>query len=109
MSAVQPTDVRLDLDAHRFVLEVDGGTAFIDVRTTPDGAWALTHTEVPKELGGRGVGTALVWGALDIARAQGRQVLPFCPFIHAYIKRHQGELDLVSENYAYVGDLRQEG
>lgn len=96
-----PDQVRLDEELHRFVLEVADGTAFIDVRETPDGEVALIHTEVPGDLEGRGVGTVLVAGALGLLRERKARVLPYCPFVHAYIRRHPDQLDLVSERYPW--------
>ena len=54
------------------------------------------HTEVPKRLEGRGIGSQLVAGALDIARAQGLTVVPRCSFVKAYIKRHPAYADLLA-------------
>lgn len=56
----------------------------------------FTHTEVPAALEGQGVGSALARGALDDVRVQGLQVIPLCPFIAAFIRRHPEYLDLVS-------------
>lgn len=56
---------------------------------------ALTHTEVDPAYEGRGVAAALARAALDAARAAGLGVLPYCPFIAAYLRRHPGDLDLV--------------
>jgi predicted GNAT family acetyltransferase len=50
---------------------------------------------VPKELGGRGIGSTLIKGVLDTARAQGLKVKPLCPFAKAYIERHSEYADLV--------------
>jgi predicted GNAT family acetyltransferase len=49
----------------------------------------FTHTEVPQELAGRGVGGALAHAALEQARAQGLTVVARCPFMAKYIERHQ--------------------
>jgi predicted GNAT family acetyltransferase len=56
----------------------------------------FTHTEVPKHLEGHGVGAELAKAALDSARAQGLRVVPRCPFIDAYIKRHPEYQDLLA-------------
>ena len=53
------------------------------------------HTEVPKELNGRGIGSALARGLLDIARTQGLTVKPLCPFVAGYIAKHPEYADLV--------------
>ena len=56
------------------------------------------HTEVPEAFRGQGVGAKLARAALDSARKRGLQVVPLCPFIAAYIRRHPDYLDLVSES-----------
>ncbi len=53
------------------------------------------HTEVPKELNGKGIGSALVRGLLDIARTQGLKVVPVCPFVSGYIAKHPEYADLL--------------
>jgi predicted GNAT family acetyltransferase len=48
----------------------------------------LIHTEVPKELGGRGIGNELVRAALEFAAQEDLLVRPTCRFVSAYLKRH---------------------
>lgn len=43
---------------------------------------------------GRGLRSALMAAALADARERGDQVLPFCPFVKAYLGRHPEELGL---------------
>ncbi|MGJ3628695.1 GNAT family N-acetyltransferase [Sphingomonas sp. MMS24-JH45] len=43
----------------------------------------FTHTLVPPEMEGRGVGTKLIRGALDIVRDRGLKVVPQCGFVRA--------------------------
>jgi predicted GNAT family acetyltransferase len=81
----------------RFELVVDGHTAFSTYRLAGNRIYFL-HTEVPNELRGRGVGSVLARGVLDIARERGLKVIPLCPFIAAYIRSHHEYLDLVSES-----------
>ena len=73
---------------------VDGHTALAAYRLKP-GVITFTHTEVPKELGGRGIGSQLAKGALDQARERGLKVVPLCPFIKAYIEKHPEYADLL--------------
>jgi len=56
---------------------------------------ALVHTEVSPSLEGRGLAARLVAGALDDIRARGLHVVPICPFVRAYIRRHPEYGDLV--------------
>jgi uncharacterized protein len=50
----------------------------------------LIHTEVPPELGGHGIGGALVAAALDRAGREGLTVVPLCPFARTWLERHPG-------------------
>ena len=55
----------------------------------------LLHTEVLPSQEGKGLGARLVSGALDDIRARGLRVVPFCPFVRGYIRRHPEYADLV--------------
>jgi len=57
------------------------------------------HTEVPRELEGQGVASKLVKTALDDARTQHLAVVPFCPFVAGYIRRHPDYKALVPPDY----------
>jgi predicted GNAT family acetyltransferase len=90
-----PNQVRDARERHRFELEAEGYVAF---STYERGGNVVTilHTEVPKELGGRGIGSALAQGLLDLIRAEGLKVKPLCPFVQAYIGKHPEYADLVA-------------
>jgi predicted GNAT family acetyltransferase len=87
-------DVRDNAARHRFELEVDGQLAYSNYRREGS-VLTVLHTEVPKALGGRGIGSALARGLLDIARVQGLTVKPLCPFVKAYIDKHPEYADLL--------------
>jgi predicted GNAT family acetyltransferase len=80
---------------HRFEMDTDGGLAFARYRREGTTLMIL-HTEVPRALEGGGLGSRLVAGMLDIARAQGDKVVPLCGFVRAYIARHPAYADLVA-------------
>jgi predicted GNAT family acetyltransferase len=86
--------VRDNAAQHRFELAVDGHTAYLYYRLEP-GMITLVHTEVPPALGGRGVGSTLVHGALEAIRAKGLKVIVTCPFVAAYMGKHPEFNDLV--------------
>jgi predicted GNAT family acetyltransferase len=86
--------VRDNAERHRFELDADGHVAFSTYRRE-DGVLTVLHTEVPKALEGRGIGSRLARGMLDIARAQGLKVRPLCSFVKAYIDRHPEYADLL--------------
>jgi predicted GNAT family acetyltransferase len=87
-------DIRDNTAQHRFELDADGGTALMYYRLEP-GVITLSHTEVPPELGGQGIGSALVRGVLELVRARGLKVVAKCPFVAAYMGRHPEYNDLV--------------
>lgn len=87
-------DIRNNSKLNRFELDVDGHTAASYYRLSP-GVITFTHTEVPQELSGRGIGSRLVRGALDSARAEGLKVVATCPFVSAYIAKHPEYADLL--------------
>ncbi len=89
------TAVRDDAALKRFELEIDGHTAYLYYRPEP-GVITLVHTEVPPALGGRGVGSTLVRGALETIRANGLKVVAKCPFVAAYMGKHAEFNDLIA-------------
>jgi hypothetical protein len=79
----------------RYELEVGGALAFIDYLRDGHNV-IMTHAEVPPAMRGGGVGSALVKGALAIVRAQGEKVVPLCPFVAQYMRRHPDTQDLLA-------------
>ena len=73
--------------AQRFEQRIDGHLAFASFERFPGGI-AYPHTEVPRALEGRGIGSAMARHVLDYAARNGLKVDPSCSFIHAYIDRH---------------------
>lgn len=69
---------------------------YVAYRDRP-GARALVHTDVLAAWEGRGVGGRLARAALDDIRARGLAVVPQCPFVAAWIRRHPEYEDLVLE------------
>jgi predicted GNAT family acetyltransferase len=73
--------------AQRYEALVDGFTSLIQYRLDGDQITFL-HTKVPDALEGRGIGSALVRVALEDARVRHLTVVPRCPFVREYIRRH---------------------
>jgi predicted GNAT family acetyltransferase len=82
---------------HRYELAVEGHIAATYYEIA-DGVITFVHTEVPPELGGKGIGSRLIKGALDQVRADGLKVIAKCPFVKAYIDKHPDYADLLREN-----------
>ena len=84
----------------RFELKVEGHFAYIDYKVGNSGRWYLIHTEVPKEITLKGVGNKIVRETLDILDWRGAKIIPFCPFVKAFIKRHWTDYGhLVADGY----------
>jgi uncharacterized protein len=79
----------------RYEYEIEGQTAFINYRRA-NGVVSLTHAEVPTELEGRGVGSFMVRGTLDLIRERAEKVIPMCSFVEAFIRRHPDYQDLLA-------------
>lgn len=87
-------DVVDNKSEHRFEVSVEGHLAAAYYQRA-DGVITFVHTEVPPELGGKGVGSKLVQGALDLVRAEGLKVIAQCPFVKGWIGKHADYTDLL--------------
>ena len=82
-------------DAARYEITVDGERAgFVTYRQSP-GVITFLHAEVHPSRERRGLGSQLVRGALDDARARGLTVRPVCPFVAWFIETHEDYQDLL--------------
>jgi predicted GNAT family acetyltransferase/glutaredoxin len=94
----EPSDavVTDNAEAARYELRLDGRLIGIAAYRRRPGRIAITHTEVEPTCSGRGFGSMLAESALRDARANGERVLPLCPFIADYVRRHPEYEDLVA-------------
>jgi uncharacterized protein len=76
-----------DQDAKRFTTEVDGRRAELDY-TEAGGVMTITHTRVPREIGGRGVAAELMRAALQFAAERSLSIDPACSYAAAYMRKH---------------------
>jgi predicted GNAT family acetyltransferase len=88
------TEIVNNRSKHRYELAVNGHIA-ATYYTLADGVITFVHTEVPPELGGKGIGSQLIKGALDQVRSEGLKVIAQCPFVKAYIDKHPDYADLL--------------
>lgn len=90
-------DIQHDQEARRFEIIVEGNHCLLDY-TVADGVascvMTITHTEVPTEVGGRGIASALVQAAMDAARERGWKVIPACSYADVWLRRHPTDQDL---------------
>lgn len=87
--------VRDNPGRHRFELDAEGHVAFSDYRRS-NGVLTIMHTEVPRAINGRGIGSRLVRGMLDLVRAEGSKIRPLCSFVRSYIEKHPEYADLLA-------------
>jgi uncharacterized protein len=91
--------IRDNVEEHRFEADLGDGSFGIAQYYLRDGKIVFTHTEVPASHEGKGIGSALVRFALNSARERGLIVIPICPFVTAYIRKHVEEQDLLDPAY----------
>lgn len=95
-------------DKSRYEIEVDGEIAgFVGYRLTANDGHdglsghddqddiAFLHTETDERFRGKGIASHLIQATLDSARERKLAVLPFCPFVRAWIGEHRDYVDLV--------------
>jgi uncharacterized protein len=92
-----PTEPRVtdNPDERRYELWLGTTRAgLIEYLAEPDTV-LLVHTEIDPAFAGQGLGERLVAGAIDDLRARGLKLVPLCPFVRAYLRRHPDQADLV--------------
>jgi predicted GNAT family acetyltransferase len=86
-----------DEEAHRFELLVGDLRSVLTYRRFPDRV-VLVHTEVPQSLERHGLAAKLTSFALDFARANRLRVVPLCPYVSSFLRKHPEYQDLVSSD-----------
>lgn len=92
---VADTVVRDVPSAHRFEISVDRETAGFTEYTDDGAQRVFFHTEVDDRFAGRGLAGTLVGQALDATRAAGLRVVPVCPYVARFVKKHAEYEDIV--------------
>jgi predicted GNAT family acetyltransferase len=82
--------------AQQYEARIGDELAVIQYRRSGDRI-TFIHTEVPEALEGHGIAAKMAHMALEEARAQHLAVIPRCPYVAAYIRRHREYTDLVPE------------
>ena len=89
-------DIRNNEQASQYETTIDGHVAYTAYDLEEPDRIVFTHTVVPDALAGRGVAGAIVKFALDDARARKLTVVPQCPYVASYVKKHPEYEDLLA-------------
>ena len=87
-----------NVERRRFEIDLGDSVAIAEYNL-PNGMIMFTHTEVPPEHEGKGIGSALIRAGLAAARERGLKVIPICPFFAAYMKKHEEVQDLLDDSW----------
>jgi predicted GNAT family acetyltransferase len=91
------TQVRDSPEEERYEIRVDERLAGFAQYRMKDERITIFHAEIDPEYRGRGLGDELAHAALEDVRRRGLVLVPRCPFIASYVRRHPDEyLDLVA-------------
>jgi predicted GNAT family acetyltransferase len=99
MTAAERIEAADAPERDRYEISIDGDVVGFTAYGARPGLIAFIHTEVDERLQGRGLADRLIRFALEDARARGLAVLPFCPFVKAFIERHREFEALVPDSY----------
>jgi uncharacterized protein len=100
MTTVETATVRDNPSELRYELWL-GDRRIGEIRYRVEGdAIALVHTEIDPAYEGQGYATRLVEGTLRDLRERGKGVIPICPVVIAYIRRHPEYDDVVARDPA---------
>jgi predicted GNAT family acetyltransferase len=82
-----PIPLHKNEEKNRFEMRIDGSDAIINYKETPHYI-ALIHTEVDTALNGKGAASAVVEKTLEHISQTAKTLLPYCPYVFAYIQKH---------------------
>jgi predicted GNAT family acetyltransferase len=98
-------DARVELNSEKFRYELYVGDKLAGFAQFHDSGnrVVFTHSEVDDAFAGHGLGKVLAAGALDDAVAREKVIVPLCPFIAAYLRKHldeyQGHIETPPETH----------
>ncbi len=82
-----PYELINNAEKKRYEFQLPEHTPIIEYIRTTDKIY-LTHTEVPVELEGQGIGSELVKQVLEDIKTKDLTLIPLCPFVAHYLKEH---------------------
>jgi uncharacterized protein len=91
---VSKPEIQHNIAKNRFELPKDGSLAVLEYKLRGD-TITFTHTGVPSELEGRGLGSLLARAGMEYAREKTLKVATTCWFVTGYLERHAEYQDLL--------------
>ena len=93
MSTEMKFNIEHNPNHQRFDTRIENLLCTIDYELVGENL-SLNHVGVPKPLEGRGIAGQLTQAALDWARAEHYRVIPVCPYVQTWLRRHPEYQDL---------------
>ncbi|WP_030313844.1 GNAT family N-acetyltransferase [Streptomyces flavochromogenes] len=79
---------------HRYEILVDDQRAGLTAYRDRDDRRVFFHTEIDDAYAGRGLASILVEQALTDVRASGMRIVPVCPYVAKFLKKHEEFADI---------------
>lgn len=79
---------------HRYEILVDDKRAGLTAYRDRDDRRVFFHTEIDDAHAGQGLAAILVEQALTDVRASGMRIVPVCPYVAKFLKKHQEFADI---------------
>ncbi|MEU0138104.1 GNAT family N-acetyltransferase [Streptomyces sp. NPDC006296] len=79
---------------HRYEILVGEVTAGFTAYRDRDGQRVFFHTEIDDAFAGQGLASVLVQEALSQVREAGRRIVPVCPYVAKFLKKHEEFADI---------------
>ncbi|MEU4685839.1 GNAT family N-acetyltransferase [Streptomyces xinghaiensis] len=84
---------RVDTE-RRYEILVEGRRVGLTAYRDLGGRRVFFHTEIDEAFAGQGLAPQLVQQALDDVRASGMRIVPVCPYVAKFLKRHDEFTDI---------------
>ncbi|MFD5161984.1 GNAT family N-acetyltransferase [Streptomyces hawaiiensis] len=84
---------RVDAE-HRYQILVDGRRAGLTAYRDRGAQRVFFHTEIDDTFAGQGLAAQLIQQALADVRQSGKRIVPVCPYVATFLKRHDEFADI---------------
>lgn len=86
---IDPSNLEVihNTERKRFEIQINGHQGVVEYMLAGNRI-IFSHTEVDVALEGQGIASLLAKTALEYAQAHQLEVMPLCPYIAAYMRRH---------------------